>query len=307
MQDRCSVTAIEGQYEVSALKYQPVVVFGASSLVGAHLLPQLVEGGYQVYAVSRLPRQTDKAGVTWHTNIEDSSTDAPHLSLCICLAPIWVLPNFFHQLMGAGVRRVVALSSTSVFTKVHSSDAKEQRLSQKITRAENDFKRWAQANGVEWVILRPTLVYGSGADKNVAVVVRFIKRFGFFPIYGAADGLRQPVHASDVARACACALYVPSAAGQEFNLSGAECLTYRDMVVRVFNALGVGARLIQLPGFLFSVGFFLLGLLPRYRHWSLGMALRMNQDQVCDHSKAASILEFTPSRFILGIEDLPKA
>ena len=291
---------------MSVVAQQPVAVLGASSLVGSYLLEQLEGAGYEVHAFSRSPMVTDNIGVTWHTSIVSSLNDLPNLRLCVCVAPIWVLPGFFPQLAASGVRRVVALSSTSVFTKEHSSDAKERRLSQKIAGAENDFKEWAQLHGVEWVILRPTLVYGSGGDKSVSVIARFIKKFGFFPLFGAAGGQRQPVHARDVALACAKALHVQGALSMDFNLSGAECLTYRQMVERVFIALGLRPRFVELPVFMFQAAFFVLGLLPRYRHWSIGMALRMNQNQACENSRAESVLGFTPQRFILVKDDLPK-
>jgi len=50
--------------------------------------------------------------------------------------------------------------------------------------------QWAKAHGIEWVILRPTLIYGSGVDKSIEVMAKFIKRFGVFPLYGKGSGLR---------------------------------------------------------------------------------------------------------------------
>lgn len=90
-----------------------------------------------------------------------------------------------------------------------------------------------------------------------------------------------------------------------FNLSGADTLTYRELVSRVFVACGLKPRLVALPAFLFRLGFFVLRLMPRYGHWSLGMALRMNQDQTWDYSLAASVLGFSPQGFTLEHNDLP--
>jgi nucleoside-diphosphate-sugar epimerase len=216
-----------------------------------------------------------------------------------------VLPEFFPQLLASGVRRVVALSSTSVFTKQDSLDVRERRLSQKIADAEHTVRQWAQVHGVECVILRPTLIYGSAADKGIMVIAKFIKRFSFFPLCGKASGLRQPVHSRDVANACVSALHKKGAEGMDFNLSGGETLTYREMVSRVFVACGLRPRLVALPVFVFRLGFFVLRLLPRYRHWSLGMALRMNHDQTCDHSQASSVLGFSPQGFTIENNDLP--
>lgn len=284
---------------------QPVAVFGASSLLGTHLLQHLGDAGYVVHAFSRSHRTSGTDVATWHKYPESSLTDISHLKLCVCLVPIWVLPEFFSQLLAAGVRRVVALSSTSVFTKQDSLDMSERRLSQKIADSEKKFTQWAQVHGIEWVILRPTLIFGSGADKNIAVIAKFIKRLGFFPLCGKANGLRQPVHVRDVASACVSALRHQNVEGMDFNLSGAETLTYREMVSSVFAMYGLKPRLIPLPVFVFRFGFYFLRLLPRYRHWSLGMALRMNHDQTCDHSQASSVLGFSPQGFTIENNDLP--
>jgi nucleoside-diphosphate-sugar epimerase len=290
---------------VSDIDGQPVAVFGASSLVGKHLLQQLGDAGYVAHALSRTHRFTDTDGATWHKYPETSLTDITHLKLCVCLAPIWVLSEFFSQLLAVGVRRVVALSSTSVFTKHNSLDMSERRLSQKIADSEKNFIEWAQAHGIEWVILRPTLIYGSGADKNIAVIANIIKRLGFFPLCGEGNGLRQPVHARDIASACVSALRHQGAEGMDFNLSGAETLTYREMVSRIFVMYGLKPRLVSLPVFVFRFGFYFLRLLPRNRHWSLGMALRMNHDQTCNHSQASSVLGFSPQGFTIEDNDLP--
>ena len=290
---------------MSDLDRQPVAVLGATSLVGANLLLQLRDAGFVAHAFSRSLRSTGTDSAKWHKCPDTSLADITHLKLCVSAAPIWVLPEFFPQLLAAGVRRVVALSSTSVFTKQDSLDTSERRQSQKIADAENNFMQWAQAHGIEWVILRPTLIYGSGADKNIAVIANFIKRFGFFPLYGKGSGLRQPVHARDVASACVSALRQQGAEGRDFNLSGAEILTYREMVSRVFVACGLKPRLLALPAFVFRLGFYFLSLLPRYSHWSVGMALRMNQDQTCDYSLAASVFGFSPQGFTLERNDLP--
>ncbi|MDI6746185.1 MAG: hypothetical protein QMD17_03475 [Rhodocyclaceae bacterium] len=86
--------------------------------------------------------------------------------------------------------------------------------------------------------LPPTLIYGLGRDKNIAEMARFIRRFGFFPVLGKATGLRQPIHTADVAGACLGALRAPDAANRDYNISGGETFAYRDMVARVFVAVG---------------------------------------------------------------------
>lgn len=261
-----------------------VGVFGATSLVGACLLPLLTEAGWQVTAFSR--RAVGRLG-----------DGARCVENWVCVAPIWVLPDYFDLLDAQGARRVVVLSSTSRFTKDDSTDPQEQAIALRLADAEARVREWAQSRGVEWVILRPTLIYGLGRDKNIAEIARFIRHFGFFPLFGKANGLRQPIHAADVAGACLAALQAPCAANRAYNISGGETLTYRNMVARVFSALGRRPRLLTVPLWAFRLAVAMLRHLPRYRQWSIAMAERMNRDLVFDHAEAARDLGFKPRAF----------
>jgi nucleoside-diphosphate-sugar epimerase len=284
---------------------KPIGVLGARSFVGERLLPFLIGAGYKVRAFSRQSGRrinTPAAGITWHTPIGSTS---PDIAFWICVAPIWVLPEYLPWMKSLGAKRIVALSSTSRFTKTDSSDMAEQHLAQRISFGEQQFVEWAQTHGVNWSILRPTLIYGLGQDKNVSEIARFISRFGFFPLLGAAKGLRQPVHVVDVANACLAALTVP-AANRAYTLSGGETLTYREMVERIFIAYGSRPHILRVPLMIFRVILAALRFLPRYRHWSVAMAERMNRDLVFDRSDAERDLGFTPRRFILSSSDLPQ-
>ncbi|MCA8457937.1 NAD-dependent epimerase/dehydratase family protein [Burkholderia multivorans] len=222
------------------------------------------------------------------------------------MAPIWVLPDYFPLIEASGARRVVALSSTSRFTKVGSGDTAENAVAAKLIESEARVQAWAEQRGIEWVVLRPTLIYGQGRDKNISEMARFIRRFGFFPLLGSAQGLRQPIHAEDVAAACVAALQTPGAANRAYNLSGGETLAYREMVARVFAALGRPARLVIVPLWAFRLAVAMLRCLPRYRHWSAAMAERMNRDLVFDHAEAARDFGFKPRGFALTAKDLPR-
>ncbi len=276
-----------------------VGVLGASSLVGAKLLPRLVAAGCEVVAFTRQAAPAPAPGIGWQGLTGAAGPQrAAEIEHWICLAPIWVLPEYFGRLEASGARRVVALSSTSRYTKDDSSDAGEQAVARRLAQAEDEFVRWAEGRGVAWTILRPTLIYGEGRDRNIAELARFVRRFGFFPVLGAAAGLRQPVHADDVAAACVAALLSPAAAGRAYNLSGGETLSYRAMAERVFAALGRRPRLLPVPLWLLRLALLPLRRLPRFRHWTPAMAERMNRDLVFDHDDARRDLGWTPRPFL---------
>ncbi|MGH8307913.1 MAG: NAD(P)-dependent oxidoreductase, partial [Gammaproteobacteria bacterium] len=127
----------------------------------------------------------------------------------------------------------------------------------------------------------------------------FIKCFRFFPIVGTAHGLRQPLHARDLAAACLAVLNNRETWNRAYNLAGAERLTYRVMVERIFAALRKHPRFIQVPRSVFHFALQATALHPRYRHLTPAMAERMNQDMVFDISDAARDFGFSPQAFRL--------
>ena len=289
-------------------EWAKIGLLGANSLVGGCVIQRLSSNGRHTLAFSRYPPDGKTApGVTW-LQLPASlppPREVPPIKEWLCVAPIWVLPQYLGVIETSGARRVVALSSTSLFVKKDSSDRGEQHIAQRLAEGERALCTWAEAHGIEWVILRPTLIYGRGRDKNLTEIIRFVCRWGFFPLLGKAEGLRQPVHAEDVAAACVSALTSPAAANRSYNLSGGETLSYREMVCRVFSSVGKVPRLVTMPRWLFRLAVAALHLVTRYRHWTVEMAERMNRDLVFDHGDAARDLDFSPRPFQLSQGDLP--
>ncbi|MFT5535079.1 MAG: nucleoside-diphosphate-sugar epimerase [Candidatus Paceibacteria bacterium] len=281
---------------------EAVGVFGASSLVGECLLTLLKQGAMPITAYTRRPVGPMDDGIDWQQLRPASSAPLSQgweytIPLWICAAPIWVLPDYFDLLIAHGVRRIVVVSSTSRFTKKTSTDGHDQAVAHRLAQAEERLQRWAESHQVEWIILRPTLIYGLNRDKNIAEIAGFIRRFGFFPVFGQAQGRRQPLHVADLAQACLLALGSRCVANRAYDISGGETLTYRAMVKRIFIELDRTPRLVTIPLWMFRAVLYPLKLIPRYRNWSVGMAERMNQDMVFDHSDAMCDFGFSPRQF----------
>ena len=280
-------------------------VLGATSFVGRRALKQLLSEGYEVFAFSRT-RQTggEVSGVRWGQLA--GHADGPPLTDSIedwlCFAPIWTLPDLFGWLQMSGVKRIVAFSSTSRFTKTAgagSGDPAEHALVERLVSGEDALAAWATRNLIDWKVLRPTLIYGLKQDRNVTEIAGFIRKFGFFPLLGAANGKRQPIHVDDVAAAAVAAIQSESPGNRAYNLSGGEVLTYKEMVCRIFLALEKSPRFVHVPLIVFAAAVRCLCVLPRYRHWTVAMAERMNRDQVFEHLDAARDFGFKARQFLL--------
>ena len=287
---------------------QHVGLLGATSLVGGCIQQQLLNKNWRITAFSRKKIKNSHTHITWlqlGTKFQPIPYTNNKIVIWICAAPIWVLPEYFDLLLTYGIQRIVILSSTSRFTKNVSSDPNEQHTAQLLIKSEDQVQTWARINNVEWIILRPTLIYGMGRDKNITEIARFILRFGFFPLLGTAKGLRQPIHATDVSTACILALEALNLKNCTYNLTGGETLTYRDMVKRIFSALNKKPRLIRVPLWLLRLIIPIMRRIPRYRLWTAAMAERMNQDLVFNSLNTQQDLHFSPGSFVLSAKDLP--
>jgi len=280
-----------------------IFMTGRTSTIGSLLVPLLLEQDLQVIALGRkVPLQND--GVSglrgYHLNLAQPAEQIPeeHASVLIHTASLWLLPGWLEKFHARGVRRVVAFSSTSRFTKQASASAYELEVVNKLIAAEEHVMTECERLGIAWTIFRPTLIYGgAGGDRNVADIARLIRRFGFFPLFGSASGRRQPVHARDLAMACMQSLDAPASYNKAYNLSGGETLAYVDMVRRIFETLGRRPRFIRIPIAAFRLAVSLARLHPRFAHLTPDMALRMQADLVFDHGDAARDFGYQPGRF----------
>jgi nucleoside-diphosphate-sugar epimerase len=86
----------------------------------------------------------------------------------------------------------------------------------------------APALGIEYVILRPSVVYGPRDDRLAKLFRSAVK--GRFPLFGAGNGRRQMVHVADVSDAFLRACESPAAANAEIIIAGPDALPLRDML-----------------------------------------------------------------------------
>jgi nucleoside-diphosphate-sugar epimerase len=272
-----------------------MIVLGATSLVGRFALPRLREAGFAVSALSRSPRPPEP-GLTWiQGDLEAGGLSLPLTEAVLSLSPIWLLPRALPALRRAGVRRLIAFSSTSRFTKIDSENEGERAVAERLAHAEARTVAFCKAEGVAWTLFRPTLIYAEGQDQNVSRLAGLIRRFGVLPLSGSGEGRRQPVHAADLAEACLLALDRTETYGRAYDLPGGETLTYRAMAERVFEGLGRRPRILSLPPGLWRAGLKLAGpLLPGA---TAAMGERMAEDLVFDGAPAAQDFGWSPRTF----------
>lgn len=268
-------------------------IFGATSLVGRHLARRLADRGFEGVCLSRREkpaRYETPPGFAWRTLTAEDGLSVPASATVFSLAPIPVLPALLGRTTGA--RRLIALSTSSVYFKADSSDPDERHLVQTLKRAETDVRSLCADRAIAWTIFRPTLVYDPGYDRNITAIAAFVRRFGVFPVAWPGHGRRQPIHADDVAQAMAAAASVPEARGAIFDLPGGETLTYRTMVRRTIRSSGRRPVLLYLPLGLARVAFRAWRAVTG-AEYSAASLERMNMDLTLDAAPVREALGIT--------------
>ncbi|HET7396337.1 MAG TPA: NAD(P)-dependent oxidoreductase [Gammaproteobacteria bacterium] len=279
---------------------QSMAVIGATSLVGHYLLPRAQQTGYRVLALSRYAHAVEP-GMDWR--VFDSSRNRLHevldrdVSTLVHLAP---LPHFIalnSNLHETSIKRVVALGTTSVIMKNKSKHEFDRRLVADQLHAEENFIDYCASNNIEWTLLRPTMVYDGVRDKNIALMAGFMKRYGVFPLLSKTRGLRQPLHADDLADACMRVVENERTFSHTYNLGGGECLDFEAIARYIFRRLDKTPRFLRLPEGLLRLLLGIARIHPRWRSVSPSAIERLKQDMTIDYSQAANDFGFMPGMF----------
>jgi uncharacterized protein YbjT (DUF2867 family) len=136
----------------------------------------------------------------------------------------------FEAAREAGVRRIVHVS-------VANADRADDLP---YFRGKHRLERWLEGSGLNYAIVRPTLIFGPGdiLINNIAWIVR---RFPVFLVPGRGDYLVQPVSLRDTAQLC-----VDAPDGATVDAAGPETLEFRRLVELVAQATNCRCR--TLPG-----------------------------------------------------------
>jgi nucleoside-diphosphate-sugar epimerase len=280
----------------STLPGRTSLVIGASGIVGSHIVRHLIlRGERPPLALSRSPREGDN--IQW---IEGDLADLTHIDLpqfetLYCTASARLMANALPILFRSSLKRVVLFTTTSISTKTGSKDAEERAGIVEYANAEKKFVEICNSLCVSWTILRPTIIYDEGRDANITRLALFIRRFGFFPLCGRGQGLRQPVHAEDCAIGAIDAASSSLASNKIYEIPGGETISFKEMIGRIFDGLGRRRAAIPLPPFLWIIAFRLA-----QRHFpglKASMGARMAKNMVFDPAPATADFGWAPRVF----------
>jgi nucleoside-diphosphate-sugar epimerase len=281
------------------------LVFGGSGQIGMPLLDRLRDDGWRVYAVSRAPR-AEQPGLVWLPGelpgVPLSGSALPldatvrRADAIFSCGPLDLFAQWYAR-SDADAPRVIAFGSTSIEVKRGSADAEERDLVARLREAERSLFEAAAARGAAVTVLRPTLVYGSARDRNLSRIAQVAQRFGRIVLPRDARGLRQPVHAHDLADAAFRCIDADATFGRTYALPGGETLSYRDMVARVLAALEPAPRLHEVPSPVFNLVLALAHAAGFALDFNEAAVARMRSDLVFDPADAQRDFGYAPRGF----------
>jgi uncharacterized protein YbjT (DUF2867 family) len=267
-----------------------VAITGALGFVASRLIPRLLSRGRRPIAIVRPGR--DAAGLEAQgvevrranlTNQETLGGAFVGVDALIHLSGMSQTPGLLPALRDARVSRGVFVSSAGVHTRLLSPGADSKRRGEAALRE----------SGLGYVILRPSMVYGTPADRNMVRLLRWIEKKPFLPLPGAGHVLQQPIHVDDLVEAILAALDRPAGTRAEYDVGGPEPLPLRELVLICASELGRRVWLIPLN----------LGL----AHGAVVMARRMripcpvSPEQVLRLTESKAV-DIGPMRRDLGVE-----
>jgi nucleoside-diphosphate-sugar epimerase len=224
--------------------------------------------------------------------------DADCLIYLVDLRNTAFIKNLISAISRTGIKRAVFVSSTSVLVPFEYEMKKAKLQSEKLIE---DFSRRV---GVDYTILRPTMIYGCIDDRNYSKMLNFIKKRGFFVMFGNGENLIQPVFIEDVAGAVAEVISNNNTFNKVYTLCGKEPIKYKDMLATVKSLVKNPFTIIRLPllasKFLVTV---YSKIFPR-SNLKPDMIERMQVDKAYSYQAAQKDFGFSPVPFKQGIEVL---
>ena len=277
-----------------------VFVTGATGFTGSRTLPKLLAAGYEVTCLFRNSSDRShlqQANIHW---VLGDVADRPGLTAamagCDALVNISSLGfghagNIVGAALDAGIQRTVFISTTAIFTQLNAA-SKSIRL-----EAESIIMN----SGLDYTILRPTMIYGSPRDRNIWRLVKWLKTLPIIPIMGNGNYLQQPIYVDDVAQAILSSLESKRTIGKCYNIAGENAITYNEVIDTIGNHLNRRILKIHFPAN------FMVNMLKFVEKRGLQLPIkseqveRLNENKNFSNEQAKADFNFHPKCFSDGI------
>ncbi|PTL37908.1 NAD-dependent epimerase/dehydratase family protein [Alkalicoccus saliphilus] len=278
-----------------------ILLTGATGFLGEFVLKELLKNNYDVTC---FVRKTSDLTLIKELNVEYTYGELDdYRSICGALEGKEALiniaslgfghaPNIVKAAEEMNVKRAIFVSTTGIFTKLN-PDSKGIRL---------EAEKLIKESKLDYTIIRPTMIYGTPKDRNMWRLVKYIKKLRVIPVLGDGTYLQQPVQVEDLAFAIVKAYERPVSVNKSYNVSGAEAITFNEVIDVTAEALGKKVVTIHIP---MKLSY---RLLTAYEKVSKNpklkaeQVLRLNENKDFSHEEAKQDLNYHPLSFEEGIK-----
>ncbi len=277
-----------------------VLVTGGTSHTGERVVRRLVDCGTRVRLLTRDPEKPTRLGMPSDA-IEVAQGDLRKpwtlwQALEGCTALIHVAHIRFGQTCaracrGIGVSRLVAVSSTRLYTRWPCE------TSRAVARGESAIA----TSGLEYTILRASMIYGGTRDNNFTRLVRWIQRHRWVPLVSAGRCLIQPVYVDDLADLIVSVLKESRTYGRTFTVAGPQPVSYRRVMELLAEGLGRRVRFLSVPGNLAVAAAWMLEHFLPNPPVHTEQVRRLLEDKAANIDDARTVIGFSPRSVEEGI------
>lgn len=273
-----------------------IVIFGATGRVGRPLVSAFHQAGHCIVTVGRrnvaldeLPGETQVFDLSAHDNERDFIRpgdvviNAVHARYTQAIATL--CPN--------DIARYVVIGSTRYLTRFP-----DEKASEVIAAAQ-----FLEASKLPWVLLHPTMIYGSKGENNVQRMAALIRRFHVIPLPNGGRAMIQPVHVADVVSSILNAAAKPGIDGETIHLGGPAAVSYADFLHAIAAANGTWIRIVTLPPSLLRLVAGLTGVVPGIPAIRDAEALRLLEDKAVDITAMRALLGVEPRSLEQGLSE----
>lgn len=278
-----------------------IVMTGATGFTGQFVLDLLCEAGHEVRCLVRPSSKTEillhKKCTTVSGDLEQADSLLEAFKGAEALVNVASLgfghaPGILAACKANGIKRGIFFSTTGIFTQLN-PQSKQIRLAAEAAIKES---------GIQYTILRPTMIYGTHADRNMARLVKFLAKWPVIPVIGPGTYLQQPVYVKDLAKSVVLALENPKSINREYNVPGKQELTYNEVIDTASRLLNRRVRKMHVPLKICTGMLWCYEKVSRKPRFKVEQALRLNENKNFSMQEIQSDLGYSPLSFEEGIK-----
>ncbi|MBL7020632.1 MAG: NAD-dependent epimerase/dehydratase family protein [Nitrospinaceae bacterium] len=191
----------------------------------------------------------------------------------------------------AGVKRIIHISSRAA-----SLDGGG------YSRSKLEAEECVKKSGLQWLILRPSEVYGQGTGDTINRLIHWVRRYPLVPVIGTGQARLSPVYIDDLVSVIERLIFDGVLTSETILLAGPEDLTFDELVDRIAGYFGVRRFKLHLPaGLVKFAATVLSGMGMKILVPDQIPRLLCSKDQ--DISKTSALISYSPRKLEEGMAE----